>query len=259
MRRSLRLPILGTLAAIAATTAMDATGYSPFSALTLAPLMGLLWYLERFSRREVGFVWGRRADYVQAIVYPLFVIGAASLAAWIGGAVHLESTNWKSFWINLIAGGLSTILATIVTEEGFFRGWLWASLRRAGCGEAPTLVWTSVAFALWHLSWVFMPTDFDLPPWQIPIYMANATLLGLVWGMLRLASGSVIVASVAHGVWNGLAYALFAFGTKVGALGVTESWIYGPEVGWVGLALNAAYAAGLWRWVESRRATTIDT
>jgi hypothetical protein len=82
--------------------------------------------------------------------------------------------------------------------------------------------------------------------------MVNATLLGLIWGMMRQVSGSVIVASVSHGVWNGFAYALFAFGTKVGALGVKESWVYGPEVGWVGLALNAAFAAGLWRWMKGR-------
>ena len=74
--------------------------------------------------------------------------------------------------------------------------------------------------------------------------------MGLIWGMLRLISGSAVVASVSHAVWNGLAYGLFAYGTKVGALGVTETSIFGPEVGYAGLALNGAYATLLWRWVK---------
>lgn len=247
MSRSLRPPVLGTLAAIAVTATMDATGYAPFSALPLLPLGALFWYLQRLPRREVGFTWGRLSDYAQPILHPVLVIGAAALAAYAGGAVDLEGAEWSKFWLNLVVGGLATILGCIVTEEGFFRGWLWASLRRAGRGKVATLVWTSAAFSLWHLSAVILPTGFDLPLRQVPVYLINATLIGAIWGVLRLASGSVVVASVAHGVWNGLAYALFAFGTKVGTLGVTETWLYGPEVGLLGLGLNALYATWLLR------------
>jgi hypothetical protein len=44
---------------------------------------------------------------------------------------------------------------------------------------------------------------------------------------------------VSHGLWNGLAYTLFGYGTKVGALGIRHTAIYGPEVGLIGLAVNA--------------------
>ncbi len=253
MKKSSLWPLLGTLTAIAITATMDATGYTAFSALPLAPLLALLWYAQRMSRVEVGFTWGRRGDYVPAVLYPLVVIGAATLAAAIGGAIDTSDTNWQHFWINLLAGGLSTILGALITEEGFFRGWLWAALRRIGCSNPRTLVATSVAFTIWHLSAVVLPTGYDLPPAQLPIYLVNATLLGLIWGMLRLGSGSVIVASVSHGIWNGMAYALFAFGTKTGALGVADVWIYGPERGLIGILLNSLYAALLWRWVRARQ------
>lgn len=258
MTRNTLFPVLGTATAIAITTAMDATGYSPFSALPLCPLMMLFWYLQRLSRREIGFVWGRPGDYVAAVLYPIVVLGAATLVAFAAGAIDLSETNWNHFWLNLVAGGLSTILVAIVTEEGFFRGWLWGSLEKAGNGPGRTLIWTSVAFSLWHLSAISLDTGFDVPAAQIPVFMANATLLGLIWGMLRMASGSIVVASVSHGVWNGLNYALFAFGTHTGALGITETSIFGPEVGFVGLALNGLYAAALWRWllVHSRKTTT---
>ena len=116
------------------------------------------------------------------------------------------------------------------------------------------LLWSSLAFSLWHLSGVALDTGigFDLSAARIPVFMANAFLLGAIWGLLRLISRSVVVASVSHGVWNGLNYALFAFGEKVGALGIKETAIFGPEVGFVGLALNVTYAAVLWRWWRTR-------
>ena len=248
MHRQQIAPIAGILAAIAITTLMDANDLSMFSALPLLPLGLLLWYWQRFSRREMGLIWGRQKDYGLAVMYPLSVIGAATVIALLAGVVDVSATNWQRFWIELALGSTIGSVMVLLTEEGFFRGWLWASLRRAGKSRSQTLVWSSIAFSLWHLSAVSLDTGFDLPADQIPIFMVNAMLLGLVWGMLRLISGSVLVASVSHAVWNALAYGLFAYGMKVGALGVEQTSIFGPEVGVVGLSLNSAYAALLWFW-----------
>ena len=171
MKRALRWPILGVLAAIAVTTAMDAAGLSNFSALPLFPLMGLFWYLERLSRR--------------------------------------------------------------------------ASLERAGESPRRVLVWSSLAFSLWHLSAVTLETGFDLPPSQIPVYLINVVFIGVALGLMRWMSGSMIVTSLSHGVWNGIAYSFFGFGTRVGALGIQNTALYGPEVGLLGLALNVLFVAAL--------------
>jgi hypothetical protein len=211
--------ILGVLAAIAITTAMDATGLTLFSALPLLPLLALFWFLQRLPRRSVGMVWGRRRDYGLALLYPLAVIGVVALIATAAGAVDLSRTNWQKAAINFALMATSTALVVIVTEEGFFRGWLWASLERAGKRPAAILIWTSIAFSLWHLSAVSLKTGFDLPAAQIPVFMVNAAVMGAGWGLLRLISGSVIVSSVSHGLWNGLAYVLFGYSVKIGALG----------------------------------------
>lgn len=244
--------MLGVLVAIAVTTAMDASGLSAFSALPLFPLMGLFWYVERLSRPSVGFVWGRRSHYGLAMLHPLVVLGVVALITAVVGAANLAGTSWAKVWLNLALVGVSTILVAIVTEEGFFRGWLWASLERAGQKPSRILVWSSIAFSLWHFSAVTLKTGFDLPGSQIPVYMVNAAVMGAIWGLLRLISGSVIVASVSHGVWNGGAYVFFGFGTKVGALGVKETAVYGPEVGVLGLLLNLVFAAALWLWWKAR-------
>jgi uncharacterized protein len=251
MTKTIRLPILGVFAAIAITSTMDATGLSTFSALPLFPLLGLCWYLQRLSRGELGFKWGQWRHYGLAALYPVSVVGAITIVAAATGVIDLSHTNWRKAGINLILVTISTVLVVIVTEEGFFRGWLWVSLERAGLQKASILLWSSIAFSLWHWSAVMLKTGFDPPRAQVPVFMVNAVVMGAVWALLRWISGSVIVSSVSHGLWNGMAYVFFGFGTKVGALGIKNTGLFGPEVGVLGLAANLIFAAALWRWWKS--------
>ena len=248
----MKWPVLGVLAAIAITTAMDAVGMSAFSALPLLPLMLLFWRLQRLPRRAIGFAWGRGGHYALAVLHPIAVLGTLTLVTFAAGAAEVSGTRWDKAGLNVLIVALATFLAAIVTEEGFFRGWLFASLERSGRSKRSAVAWSSVAFALWHLSAVTLADEFRLPPSQIGVFMANAMVLGLVWGVLRAWSGSIIVASVAHGLWNGIAYVGFGVGGRTGALGVRDTAFYGPESGLLGLALNAAFAVILWQ-VWSRR------
>jgi membrane protease YdiL (CAAX protease family) len=116
----------------------------------------------------------------------------------------------------------------MVTEEGFFRGWLWASLKRAGKSDHAVLLWTSFLFIVWHISSISGDTGFDPPARDILIYLINRIILGLIWEILRMISGSVLVPAVSHAVWNGIDYPLFGFGEKVGALSIIETHLYGP-------------------------------
>jgi membrane protease YdiL (CAAX protease family) len=93
-----------------------------------------------------------------------------------------------------------------------------------------------------------MNTADALPLAQIPVLLINAVVIGAIWGMLRSISGSIVVTSVCHALWNAAVYALFGFGTTVGALGVKQPAIYGPESGYWGLGLNLVLAIVLWKW-----------
>jgi len=117
-----------------------------------------------------------------------------------------------------------------------------------GTMKAPIAgVAVAIAFTLWHVSAISLDTGFDIPAAEIPVYLVNATFLGAVWGILRMVSGSVLVPAVCHAVWNGLDYPLYGFGEKVGALGIEQTHIYGPEVGLLGILLNAAFVLLIWR------------
>lgn len=253
--QSLALPITAVVLAIAFTTSMDATGLSTFSALALLPLLLLFWWLSHFSRTQIGFKIGCAGDYGMAILFPVAVMGAIALMAWLGGAVEVTKTNWLKTAANLALMTVSTFLVAIVTEEGFFRGWLWGSLEKCGMKTERVLICSSVAFALWHISAVTLDPDFKPPVAEIPVYLCNAAVVGAVWGLLRARSGSIVVSSLSHGVWNGMAYVLFGFGTHSGSLGIRNTAVFGPENGLLGLALNLVFAALLWRlWLaESSR------
>jgi membrane protease YdiL (CAAX protease family) len=251
----LRLPITAALIAIAVTTAMDFTGYFVFSALPLIGLFLIFWLIQRQSRDEIGLTLGSLRDYLLALSYPAFVLGVATLIAYFSGAISLEEANWDKASLNIAVGSTVGILMLILTEEGFFRGWLWGAFRRAGWGNRRTLLVTSLLFTTWHISAVTSGTDYGLPWTQIPIYLTNATLLGLIWGLMRLISGSIVVASVSHAVWNAWAYELFGFGTKTGELGITNTTLFGPEVGLLGLALNGMFF--LWLYGRAKKSAML--
>ncbi len=242
--------VVGVVIAIAITTTMDATGYSMFSALPLFPLAGLFWFLQKFSRQEIGLIWGNLQAYGLALAYPIFVLGLVAVVALMGGAIDTSSADWNKAFLNMALMSSTGIIIVLITEEGFFRGWLWAALKRAGQTDLQVLIWTSLAFTLWHVSAISLDTGFDIPAAEIPIYLINATLIGAVWGMLRMASGSVVVPSVCHAVWNGIDYPLYGFGEKVGALGIEQTHIYGPEVGVLGVGLNLIFAAALYYYIK---------
>jgi len=132
LRPALRPAVAGTLTAIVITTTMDATGYAVFSALPLILLTGLFWFLQKFTRKEIGLTWGDWTSYGWALAYPLLVLGLAAAIAAIFGAIDSSEADWDKTLFNIGIMSSIGVLMVMITEEGFFRGWLWASLKRSG-------------------------------------------------------------------------------------------------------------------------------
>jgi membrane protease YdiL (CAAX protease family) len=166
-----------------------------------------------------------------------------SAIAIFSGAAHPAFAKLNAS--HILIGAAVGILAALLTEEGFFRGWLWGSLENANVGRYRVLILTSIAFALWHISYATLAKGYTLPPLQVAIFITNAAVMGAIWGLLRLLSGSVVVSAVSHSVWNAIAYVLFGEGPKIGLLGVTQTSLYGAEVGVIGLVLNCIFALAL--------------
>ena len=246
------LPALAVIAATATNAILPGMG-----ALLLLPLLLIFWYLQRFPRREMGFVLGQPRDYGLGLLHPVLVISLMALVAWVAGATNIENTDWSQVGLDFAVMALTTMLGALVTEDGFFRGWLWASMKRAGWNEQGVALLTGIAFGVWHLPYALLDSGYTLA--EVPLYIINASIIGIAWGLLRLISGSVVVPAVTHGIWNAAAYLLFNNGAEIGALGIQETSIFGPEAGVLALGLNLIYLVGLLLWyrrAEARRTAT---
>ncbi len=116
MRASLSPAILGVLVAIGSTTTMDATGYTNFSALPLLPLALIFWAWQRLSRVEMGLTWGNLRGYGLALLYPGLVLGAATLIAFLLGAVDLSEADWEKAGLNMLLGNGALPLDVLETH-----------------------------------------------------------------------------------------------------------------------------------------------
>ncbi|HAO88272.1 MAG TPA: hypothetical protein DCR00_05065 [Gammaproteobacteria bacterium] len=228
------------LIAICITSTMDANGYGAFSAFILIPLSAVFIWLGKHSRAELGVVVGKKSQYGFSVLIPILGVSLIAGAALLTGHTDTTETDWNRTWFNVSLASSVGILVVLLTEEGFFRELLWSLTMRTGHSEKFALWATTAAFVAWHLSAVFLTEECAPPAVQVPIYLVSATLLGLIWGLMRQLSGSVWPASIYRAIWNGLVYELYGFGERVGDLGISATWLYGPELGLAGLVVNGA-------------------
>lgn len=233
--------ILAALAAALGLPALlDATGYAAFSALAIIPVMLGFWLITRNSRRAIGFTFGRWKSWGWAFAHPLFSLGIIGIAAAAMGEIAPVEFDPVATLGLIGIIFLSNAILSMLTEEGFFRGWLWAMM--TDLPPVARLALTTLPFAALHLTFAALEHEYQLPPLQLGVYLVGALTLGAIWGMMREMSGSIIMTSFAHGLWNGLVYPLFGIGTRQGDLGISNIELLGPERGLLGLGLNIAFA-----------------
>ncbi len=119
---------------------------------------------------------------IAAAITQLLVPDLTSTAA--EAADELEASGGR---LAITVFALLVMVGAPMVEEVFFRGLLFASLRKAGVGAVLTVLLTGVVFAGFH----FEPTRFLV---LLPT--------GLVLGWVRSKTGSTGSAMVAHGVVN---------------------------------------------------------
>ncbi len=249
-------PVVGGIGAIAGSPLLSVgTGQGILYNLWLAAMLVVVWAGQRLTRREVGLTLGDGTSYGVALAYVAGIIGLVALGAVASHALDLANFSGSTAARRLALNFLVTFALTLVTEDGFFRGVLWGSCERAGFSPANTVIWTSVAFGLWHLAVPIVDPDFSQPMSKVPQYVLGSTAFGAAMGLLRLRSGSVVVPSACHALWNATTYTLFGAGEKTGQLGVADHSVWDPERGYAGLVLAVIAGAILWWWVRPGRSS----
>lgn len=252
-KSNLRLAFMGmVLALVLSPLVVILTGTPDLYALVLFPLLLMLWFVKRLSLREMGVRVGKGYGYILAVVYPAAVMAFTGFIAWVLGGIGAESIPVDRVARTIAVLFAVTFVVALLTEEGVFRGWLWGMFTRTGMRSWQTLLWTSAAFAVWHVAVPFLTPGHGMPLSGVLVYTGNIMLIGIVFGYTRIVSGSLVVPALSHALWNALTYTLYGYGTETGVMGLTSYSLYDPERGILGLALNLAVVLVLRPWRVGR-------
>lgn len=150
---------------------------------------------------------------------------AAMVAAALGAAVVIPQTRQllianapdtypPGMWVT--AALLIVPAGTVVFEEVFFRGVLWSYLR-SRANAVRTLLLTSAAFAAWHVPGVLLKPEQAAGSGPVAVLLAQTLTVtfagGLVFGWLRLRTGSLAAPVIAHVATNSFGYLALALAT----------------------------------------------
>jgi membrane protease YdiL (CAAX protease family) len=140
-----------------------------------------------------------------AVVLAVSAAPFAELAArWVQAMLHITATSGDVV-ARLVQsagraefGGMVLSLAVLpaLVEEVLFRGVVFAAFARESLKDA--LVVSSLAFSAFHLD---------------PTQMAGTFLLGLVFGLARLRSGTVVTSVLAHALYNAFVLSMLRLDT----------------------------------------------
>ena len=127
-------------------------------------------------------------DFVLTIVYGI---------AWIGifGEPSTNTdlgTNWESSTVDIALLFLSVAIVTPIVEELMFRGYILDAINRKH-GDWTAIIWSSILFGLIHID---------------PFVVGQAFMGGIIYGWIRVRTGSLLPSIAGHMMWNMLALML---------------------------------------------------
>ncbi|NYB26479.1 MAG: CPBP family intramembrane metalloprotease [Methanobacteriaceae archaeon] len=250
MRAAYKIGLIGyVLVMICSTVTPIIFNNEQLQALIIFPIILILAYWTKMNGKELGLEFGSLRDYIWAILYPLsicsVIIVIALVTGNIGGVQYSGEVTGKIAYLFLY-----TLILAFATEEGFFRGWLFGILERGKLNPKLIFLITALAFSSWHLPLFFLNSSFS---WSmLPIYITGGIIGGVTFGLLRYISGSIIVSSFSHALWNTVVYILFGFGSTIGILGIKMTDIFSPESGLLGLTFGLVFMAILWFWTSKK-------
>ncbi|MBZ4318972.1 CPBP family intramembrane glutamic endopeptidase [Streptomyces huiliensis] len=195
--------------------------------------------------------WGRAVrECLTAVAVPAGLTAAAlALGALAGrypvGEVGLgDVTGWA-------AGGLVGMVLSLPLffgEELGWQGYLFPRLLRGDGRTRPLRAYllTGAAFALWHLPMLLMGGQYPGRSWyvSVPAMVVSCTLVLPVLTWLRLRSGSVVPAVVAHAFVSSLGVGMVK---RFAAPGAALDPLHMGLTGWPGWIVLAAFVAFLAR------------
>lgn len=182
--------------------------------------------------------------FQQTITAQLQAVGRSDLPLPIGVLVAIQLlTLPAAAFINLIPA---------LGEELGWRGWLLPKL--LPLGVVPAIVVSGVIWGLWHAPLILLGYNYPgAPGWLGLLTMAGmCVVFGAVFGWLRIRSGSLWPAALAHAAFNGAGGTYLIFAMAGAHIDTTQATV----LGWTGWIVPIALVAVLLATGQFRAPTT---
>lgn len=133
--------------------------------------------------------------------------------------------------VNVLIGAFINVIPALGEELGW-RGWLLPKLMPLGA--VPVIILSGVIWGLWHAPLVLLGYNYPTAPgWLGVVCMIGmCTVVGALFGWLRLRSESVWPAALAHGAFNAAAGFSFILAQAGETIDTTQATILGWS-GWI--------------------------
>ena len=186
------------------------------------------------------------------LLYPATIFLTLSLGA-VFGAVSFEGLVTKGFGalLPVAAFGLAASLVKNIGEEFAWRGYLTPRFKALGLGNLANHTLTALVWGLWHLPYWLFFLGSDVISQYTSLGMTWFIVLGfiglfptsLVYGELRLQTGSLWPAYIAHNVTNAISAQLILEGFV--KLSPGAELIFSPNLDSL-LMIGLFWGIGLW-------------
>lgn len=187
------------------------------SALVVGSLLGV------YPADFVNFSGFKQITEIQ-----LAEVGITELPLPVGALVALQ-------FVNIVIAALFINIIPALGEEIGWRGWLLPKLLRFG--PWPAILISGVIWGLWHAPVILLGYNYPgTPGWLALIAMTIfSTIMGGIFGWLRLRGGSVWPAALAHSSLNASATLFIVFVAEDGRFDP----LHGNITGWSGWIIPA--------------------
>jgi membrane protease YdiL (CAAX protease family) len=184
------------------------TMFTPLAATLLMLLVVTRDGYSRVGWQELGLHRAGWRSWGLALLGPLLLMGCTYTIVWSTGVGHLDLSAYTgyvgmiSLLLNLIVGLVVTSLLALAEEIGW-RGYLLPHLLPLGNVRAMLL--SGLLHGLWHLPLMLMTPFYHAGGNRfivVGLFLLTLTIAGVLYGYLRLTSGSVWPAVLAHGSIN---------------------------------------------------------
>jgi membrane protease YdiL (CAAX protease family) len=176
--------------------------FTPLAAVMLMLLVVTRDGYTRAGWRGLGLARAGWGSWGLALLGPLFVMGCTYAIVWTTGIGRLNLTNMPGmldFLLNLVISLIVTSLLASAEEIGW-RGYLLPHLLPLGRMKA--LLISGLLHGLWHLPLMLLTPFYHAGGNRlivITLFLLTLTVAGVLYGYLRLTSGSLWPVALAHG------------------------------------------------------------